>query len=254
MTDLIVFNVKSNRYALKIENIQRIIQATDLDNIPNSHDFIDGMMSYENSVIKVLNFRRLTGLTCYEDELKVLFEKLQYAHIVWIDALKVSIETGSEFTKTTNPHMCELGRWIDSFTSFDDRVSAILNKLIRFHQQLHTRGGDALEIYKTDKIEAKRIFDLEISHIYENTIRALEDFTNEIEIVSNSLQKLLIYESNSKTFALKVDNIEDIAHIEETQIMSSDDDTDKSDFLELEGILDLNGVLINVIKTISLPS
>ena len=70
MTDLIVFNVKSNRYALKIENIQRIIQAMDLTKIPNSHDFVDGMMSYEDNVIKVLNFRRLIGLNCYENELK----------------------------------------------------------------------------------------------------------------------------------------------------------------------------------------
>jgi len=254
MTDLIVFNVKNNRYALKIENIQRIIQAVDLTNIPNSNYIVDGIMNYEDSVIKVLNFRKLIGLDCYESELKVLFEKLQYAHILWVDALKTSIETGSEFTKTTNPNMCELGKWIDNFTSFDDRVSTILNELIQYHKQLHTRGGDALEIYKTDKVEAKRIFDMEISYIYEHTIGALDNFIKDLDIVSNSLQKLLIYENEGKIFAIKVDTIEDIAHIEESQIMNSDDEANNNELLELDGILDLNGVLINVIKTINLPS
>ena len=254
MTGLIVFNVKSNRYALKIENIQRIIQAMDLTNIPNSHDFIDGMMSYEDNVIKVLNFRRLIGLSCYETELKKLFDKLKNSHSEWVDALRLSIETGKEFTKTINPHMCELGKWIDDFTSFDDTVSTNLNVLTKYHKQLHIRGGDALEVNKTDKIEAKRILDVEINTIYEHTMSALDNFTHDLDIVSNSLQKLLIYENNGKTFAIKVDAIEDIAHIEETQIMYSDNETDKSEFLELEGVLDLNGVLINVIKTIDLPS
>ena len=47
MTDLIVFSVGENRYALRIENIQRIIQAVKLTNIPNAHPFVDGIMSYE---------------------------------------------------------------------------------------------------------------------------------------------------------------------------------------------------------------
>ena len=62
MIDLIVFSIGNNRYALNIENIQRIIQRSELTDIPNAHKLIDGMMSYENKVIKVLNFRRLIGL------------------------------------------------------------------------------------------------------------------------------------------------------------------------------------------------
>ena len=61
-------------------------------------------------------------------------------------------------------------------------------------------------------------------------------------------------ESNEKKFAIKVDTIQDIAHIEESNIMTSDSDQESSEFLELDGVLDLNGVLINVIKTVKLPS
>ena len=85
MTDLIVFSVGSNRYALNIDNIQRIIQAIELTEIPNSHKYIDGMMSHESSVIKVLNFRKVIGLKTYEEELKYLFSKLKSAHQDWID-------------------------------------------------------------------------------------------------------------------------------------------------------------------------
>lgn len=253
MRDLIVFNVCENKYALRIDNIQRIIQAVRLTSIPNAHPFLDGIMSYEGRVIKVLNFREMIGIQSYKNELEILFIKLKAGHKAWVDALKISIDTGNEFTKTFNPHMCELGKWIDGFTSYDERVSEVLKELVQYHKQLHTRGGEACEIRKSDKGKAQRIFDGEIEDIYHHTMGALDTFIVELDLVASSLQKMLIYENKSKVFAIKVDSIEDIAHIEESNIMSSEMQEQDCDFLELEGVLDLNGVLINVIKTVDLP-
>ncbi|MCF6309645.1 MAG: chemotaxis protein CheW [Sulfurimonas sp.] len=143
MMDLIVFSIANSQYAINIENVQRIIQAEELTCIPNANELIDGMMSYENSVIKVLNFRKLIGLPPHEDE---------------------------------------------------------------------------------DK-------DIE-----------------------DSTLKFLFYENTNENFAIKVDSIDDIAHVEESNIMNGDEDSNLSEFLELSGILDIDGVLINVIKTIKLPN
>lgn len=142
MIDLIVFSVNNNKYALNIDHVQRIIQAVELTSIPNADELIDGMMPYENSVVKVLNFRKLIGLPPHEDE---------------------------------------------------------------------------------DK-----------------------------DIEDSSL-KYIFYENNDENFAIKVDLIDDIAHVEESDIMNNDEDSNLSDFLELSGILDIDGVLINIIKTIKLP-
>lgn len=253
MTDLIVFSVGSNKYALDIEHIQRIIQATDLTSIPNAHEYIDGMMSYEDGVIKVLNFRKLIGVSTHEDELSSLFGELKQDHVDWVDALKDSLENGSQFSKTLDPHMCRLGKWIDNFTAYDDRVAEVLNGLVSYHKQLHLKGADICEIKDEDADEAKRMFDVEISEIYSHTKGALDTFVNELPTVSNSLQKLLIYENNDEKFAIKVDSIEDIAHVEESDIINSDNEETNTELLELDGVLDLNDVLINVIKTINIP-
>ncbi|MCF6339275.1 MAG: chemotaxis protein CheW [Sulfurimonas sp.] len=142
MVDLIVFSVCENKYAINIDNVQRIIQAAELTLIPNSSEFIDGMIPYENSVIKVLNFRKLIGLPPHEDELKCIEE---------------------------------------------------------------------------------------------------------------SSLKYIFYENENEIFAVKVDFINDIAHIQEEDIMNCDEDNSLSEFLELSGILDIEGTLINIIKTIKLP-
>lgn len=254
MIDLIVFSVGNNRYAMDIENIQRIIQADHLTSIPNAHPFIDGMMSHEDSVIKVMSFRKLISSPSYEDELVALFGKLKIAHKEWVDALKTSVSTGSTFTKTTNPHMCDLGKWIDGFTSYDDRVSEVLSELVEFHKQLHLKGGEVCEIKPNNPDEAQRMVDVDINNIFGHTMGALDTFVKELDTVANSLQKLLIYDSDGKKFAIKVDSIEDIAHVEESDIMANDSDEESSEFLELDGVLDLNDVLINVIKSIKIPS
>jgi len=254
MIDLIVFSVDNNKYALNIENVQRIIQSVDLTSIPNVHPFIDGMISYEDSVIKILNFRKLIGMPTYNDELIILFSKLKDAHQDWIDELKSAIENGSDFTKTTDASKCELGKWLNDFNSYDDEVSAVLKNLIANHKNLHQSAKHALEIYEENKEEAKNILETKIYEIFNNTMKNMDTFIEELEKVSNSLQKLIFYENDGLNFAVKVDKIEDIAHIEESDIMVSDDDSSNNKFLELSGILDLDGVLINIVKTIKLPN
>ncbi|SFV65855.1 hypothetical protein MNB_SM-4-1030 [hydrothermal vent metagenome] len=253
MIDLIVFSVAGNKYAMNIENVQRIIESMSLTSIPNSHAYIDGMMSYEDKVIKVLSFRKLIQVQPYKDELVALFKSLKEGHAEWVESLKVSVKSGSVFTKTLDPHACGLGKWIDSFTAYDDHVIEILNELIEYHKQLHVTGGFVLDMCETDKEEALRMFNEDIADIYEHTMGALDTFTNELDLIANSLQKLIIYENNGSFFAIKVDIIEDIAHVEESDLNSNMSDNEMSKFLDLEGILDLDSVLINVIKTVKLP-
>ena len=253
MIDLIVFSVVNNKYALKIDNIERIIQVPEVTKIPTSHEFIDGIISYEDKIIKILNFRRLIGIPDYEVELIELFAKLKEDHVSWIDSLKESLYEGIEFKYTTNSHICELGKLIDSFTSYDDKISEGLTVLTESHKNLHIRGAEALEIYKKNKEEAIGIFENEIKEVYSTTLSLLDTFLLEIESVVNSLQKLLIYENEETTFAIKIDNIDDIAHIEESDIMTSEDDHNKNEFLNMEGILDIDSILINVISELKLP-
>ncbi|MDF1882766.1 chemotaxis protein CheW [Sulfurimonas sp. SAG-AH-194-C21] len=253
MTDLIVFSVAENKYAMNIENVQRIIESTSLTTIPNAHAFIDGMMSYEEKVIKVLSFRKLIQMNTYKNDLEILFEGLKKGHAEWIASLKISLETGATFSKTLDPHACGLGKWIDTFTAYDDKVIEILNELMEYHKQLHITGSIALDMYKKDEEEALRMFNVDIAQIYAHTMGALESFTQELDLVADSLQKLIIYENEGAFFAIKVDTIEDIAHVDESDFTNSTEKHESSDFLELDNVLDLDGVLINVIKTIKLP-
>ncbi|MBD3823054.1 MAG: chemotaxis protein CheW [Epsilonproteobacteria bacterium] len=254
MSDLIVFKVANNRYALDIENIQRIIQSKELTEIPNAHPYIDGMMSYEKRILKVLNFRRLTGLKSYDEELKGTFAVLKEQHKSWVESLLESVEHGTTFTKTTDPHKCDLGKWLDGFNSYNDHVSAILKDLNEHHKHLHVSGGDALKSYESgEKAEALRIVKSEVYDTYNRTMGDVTTLMNEFNVVADSLQKLIIYEKEGNAFAIKVDSIEDIAHVDDSKIMLAGHDEKSKEYLDIKGVLDINGQLINVIESVKLP-
>lgn len=252
MVDLILFNIAQEKLAVKTDDIRMILQAKNAEHIPNVHPYIDGMISYENEVIKIVNLRKILGMPTFETELKNLFLRLQEAHKNWIDELEHSVNEKNEFTKTTDPHKCELGMWLDEFNSYDEHVSEILKDLILKHKLLHRTGGNILEIMNNNHEEAKKMLQQKIFDIYEQTMGSLETFVQEYEKISNSIQKLIVYENGSVVFAFKVDAILGIEHIEDSLIMQSESEY-MSEFLELKGFIQENEETRKIIKSFKLP-
>ncbi|MEA1919022.1 MAG: chemotaxis protein CheW [Campylobacterota bacterium] len=253
MKSLIIFEVKNNRYAIDLEYIQRIAQIPKITDIPNAHEYVDGMMSYKQGVIKVVNFRKMTNLDSFDSDLKMLFLDLKEQHTTWVQTLKNSVEKGVEFDLATDAHACNLGQWLDGFTSYDERVSTIVKELNSFHKQLHKSAISILETAKYDQDKALKEINESVMSIYNSTIHQLDQFMVEFDVVSDSLQKLLLYHGDECEFALKVDAIIDIAHVDKAIIKESEANYKISPYLELEGVIELDSVLVNMVKSIKLP-
>lgn len=76
MEDYIIFTIGDNYYALSVASIQRIIQVPSVTAIPNAHPMVDGMMSYEDRVIKVVNFRAMMGMEDFKESTTGKSQKL----------------------------------------------------------------------------------------------------------------------------------------------------------------------------------
>lgn len=139
MEDYIVFTVSQNYYALSVASIQRIIQVPWITPIPNAHRMIDGMISYENRVIKVVDFCAMMGVETYEE--------------------------------------------------------------------------------KSGK----------------------------------KSQKLLIYQTDKHFFAIRVDQIEEIVNLECSSLKHVERLETSEGFVELDGVIELNEKLVNIIKSVTLP-
>lgn len=76
MEDYIVFTVGDSYYALGVASIQRIIHVPAVTAIPNVHPMVEGMMSYEDRVIKVVSFRAMMGMERFEERAGSKSQKL----------------------------------------------------------------------------------------------------------------------------------------------------------------------------------
>lgn len=75
-------------YALEVSKVERIDQIPKLTPIPNAHPFVDGLMSYQEQTLKVVDFRKMTEAKC-EDPSSLSQKLLIYRANGGLFAIKV---------------------------------------------------------------------------------------------------------------------------------------------------------------------
>jgi len=253
VNDYIIFTVSGNYYALQVASIQRIVQVPSITPIPNAHPFIEGMMSYENKVSKVVNFRQMMALKPYEEEIKALFIQFKEDHKQWVKTLSSALENGEEFTLPLSPHACRFGKWLDSYNTHDPKVLEVLRALRPMHTKLHEKGRDLLTTRENHREEAIEACHREVGEMFDFTSSKLDEMIGMSSSISGQMQKLLIYQSHEGYFGIKVDQIEDIVSLDPSMLKHLDRHEEGGDFVELEGVIELSERLVNVIKSVSMP-
>lgn len=254
MSDFIIFSVANNDYALEVSKVDRIDQIPKLTPIPNAHPFIDGMMRYQDHTTKVLNFRKMSNNETYEDQMLKLFNQVITDHQNWVVALEKSLREHVPFTLALDPHMCRLGKWIYSYQSHDPEVMGIIRALIPIHAQLHETGAKLLKECEGGDEAVVACFNNEIMNgIFVETMRLLKEMIQKNNEISSHSQKILIYRSDEKLFAIKVDGIKDIVALDDTQIKPYSHQVKVGSCLQTRGVVEYKKSLVVVIDSVRLP-
>jgi len=252
MRSFILFSVGELKYAIDLEKVHRIVTVPKLTKKESDDGMVDGIITFEGDVIEVASFRSLVGLVKYDEIIKSMFVELKKQHRAWLDALEDSVHKEVPFSKTTDPHACHLGKWIDSFNSYDDSVLQTLKNLNTHHKNLHHSAIDVLEKYAVDKDSAREWVDTHVNEIYTHTIAYLDEMAGAYEQIANDSQKLLVLTDNDTKFGVKVDNIEGIVHVDDSAIKSDAHLQNKSRYLEIVGVLEHEKELSSIVGTINL--
>ena len=253
MKSFVIFQVMDQLFGVDIENVKRILPSPTLTAMPDEGPHLEGMFQYEDEVIKVLSFRKVIDKISYEEQLKEMFPSLISQHKAWLDALVQSVENNAPFEKTTDPHACHLGKWINSFHPEDEAVINVMKHLDFHHQRLHRSAVDVLEHKNEDPLKAKQWLEDNVNEIYEKTLQYLTDVANMSDKVASTMQSCLILIDKDKgSFGVNIDKVEDIVHIEESALHTVKDIQHMGAFMDVAAILEHNGKLITIVKDISI--
>lgn len=253
MSDYIVFTVGTNAYAIDVAYVERIVQIPNITPVVNAHPFIDGMIVYHNKTTKILSFRKASGMTSQEDELVAIFKQVKEDHRIWVESLKKAVAEGSEFTLTTDPHACRLGKWLDSYTTNDPEVIALLRALMPIHARLHELGKEILALRHEDPKRAAEMLSVLVDTVFAQTVGQIDTMIRRSDEFARYQQKLVIYHTAGESIALKVDAIDDIAVIDDAMIKPYDHSQMIGSCLKTRGIVEHKGKLVIVVDTVSLP-
>ena len=252
MKSFVVFSILDQYFGVDIESVKRILPSQPLTKMPDEGDHIEGMFKYEEAVIKVVSFRRLIGLKSYPEQLRTLFPDLKGQHKAWLDALIESVDEGVPFSKTTDPHACHLGKWIDSFHPDNLEVTEIMKELSFHHQRLHHSAVDVLELRETCSDEAHQWIEDNVQDIYKNTLSYLGQIEDKAEEVAVDLQRCLILSGKDDvSFGINIDAVEDIVHIDENSLHVVAEVQSMGDFMNVDAIMDYDGKLVTIIKDVT---
>jgi len=252
MKSFVVFSVLEQDFGIDIECVKRILPAQPLTKMPDEGEHIEGMFQYEDEVLKVVSFRRLIDEKSYSEQLSEMFPELKNQHKVWLEALISSVENGVPFTKTTNPHACHLGKWIDSFHPDNEEVTEIMKELSFHHQRLHNSAVDVLEKRDSCADEAHQWIEDNVQDIYKNTLSYLEKIADKSDEVAIDLQQcLIVHGLDGNAFGVNIDSVEDIVHIEEDILHKVTATQSMGEFMNVDSILEHNGKLVTIIKDIT---
>jgi len=73
-SQLVVFQLNDQQYALPIEEIQEIIRMTDITRVPNTKPYVEGIINLRGSIVPVLNLNRRMELpvTGYNEATRII--------------------------------------------------------------------------------------------------------------------------------------------------------------------------------------
>ncbi|PHR55583.1 MAG: hypothetical protein COA44_10060 [Arcobacter sp.] len=251
MKSFVVFSILDQCFGIDIESVKRILPSQPLTKMPDEDEHIEGMFQYQDEVLKVVSFRHLIGLKSYSAQLRTLFPELKDQHKEWLDALTHSVDEGVPFSKTTDPHACQLGKWIDSFHPDNVEVLEIMKDLSFHHQRLHHSAIDVLALGETCVEEAHVWIEKNVQEIYEHTMSYLSKIEDKSEEVAVDLQRCLILKGKDNVpFGINIDAVEDIVHIEEDALHKASTLQTMGSFMNVDSILDYEGKLVTIVKDI----
>ncbi len=254
MISYLLFRVESLHYAILLEQINRIVNVDELTPAVGRDKAFAGLMHFEEKIVEVYSFRAMIGKAHYMYKVQMMLEELKEQHKVWIDALDEAVHCGCAFTKTTDPHACHLGQWINHFSTNDDLVNETKRHLNRHHQALHKSAIGVLELRQHDAEAAKAQVEGHVRGFYSQTVAYIDQMAKHAQQVAWDSQRLLMMrDAKGGLFGLLVDVIDDIVGVEEECIMRSTALAREGRYIKIIGAMEHNQRLLSVIETITIP-
>ncbi len=206
----VVFKVNNCSYAINTDIIIAILNLPHVTKIPNSPDYIKGIINLRGEILPLVDLRILFNFKSLEDEyneFKTTIDIRKQEHINWVYELEKSIDQKTEFKLTTDPHQCKLGKWLDNFITTNNVINFRLSKLDESHKQLHSMAN----LWKDQKLK-KEEFNGNLEQLRNRILSLLDNAKEDFKYYYK--QMAISIRNEVMNVAIVVDEVVSVEHLE----------------------------------------
>ncbi len=128
---LVTFTLGDEEYAIDILKVQEINRMKEITRIPNSPDYVDGVINLRGKVIPVINLRKRFGLPVVEENQQsriVIMEIFSIIIGIIVDSVSEVLRISSSFVKPTPPLSTNVSsEFIKGIVDIDNRLIILLD-------------------------------------------------------------------------------------------------------------------------------
>jgi len=217
-----LFRVKDTRYAIPVSQVREIINfETNITSVPNSPPNTLGVINLRGTTIPVYDTRGIMGHDSLLKERETLINTLKQReqdHKNWLEELRNCCQENREFKLQRNSHLCEFGKWYDTYLSDSNISYEIRSHLERFaepHQEIHGLADkvDAL-LHQNEHAQALTLID---NAKYTTLGKMVNLFAGFYDMINEQREKdvALVISWEEKVGAFPVDKIDSIDYLSE---------------------------------------
>ncbi|MDL2237997.1 CZB domain-containing protein [Christensenellaceae bacterium OttesenSCG-928-K19] len=149
----VVFKVGENKYAVSSDYVLHIQVLEGITPMVGADPYCKGVVAFDGNNIPVYDLQMMFSARDFEQELNELMQARIEDHEQWVAALEQSVEDGTEFTLTTDPHQCEFGKWLDSFETDNSYLELFLKSVDAPHKGMHAAGEKVKQLVAKGRID-----------------------------------------------------------------------------------------------------
>lgn len=220
----LVIQIGDTHYAIKLEPIREIVIIPKITVVPDSPDFVRGVIKLRNNIISLVDTRKRLGFNSLEEldkEMISMLKEREQDHINWVQTLSSSIERDIEFSLTTDPHTCAFGKWYDNYRTDNIGLSVYLKQFDLPHKRIHALANKSINERKNNGVEsAKKMIDEARATDLKLMLELFDGAQNAIRESHRELA--IVIEGKNGLIAISADNVSNIFTFEETQLQQTD--------------------------------
>ena len=242
--------VNAQNYLINTDNVLELIHYEEPMPTAYHSEYVEGIISHKEKVIPIFSIRKLLDFSSFEAEQLSFMEKVEGQHKDWVEEFETALQTGEKFTKTLDPHHCELGVWIDKTLAClrcnnHGFVNTMREELIECHDALHNNGKKFLEDAHGDIAAHIK----EINKNANNTIKGLKSLEANIDKLTSAFEQIVLMNIDGKEIGIIVDRIDKTHDLDEKEFFISRNNMSKtSKYLQFIDYYDIEGTLMFSMK------